>query len=180
MMNLDPNEVEVRPFSTREDCEAMINYFLTANDAFLRGMGVDPAKLPKKEDWLPLVLLDLEKEDFSKDRFCLGWRYQGKLVGHSSINKIKVGEEALIHLHLWESPLRKNGLGSEFFKQSVNFYFRRVAFKRLLCEPYADNPAPNRALSKLGFRFIKKYKTTPGNINFEQEVNQYELTQPIG
>lgn len=33
----------------------------------------------------------------------------------------------------------------------------------------------NKTLVKLGFEFIRKYKTRPGWINFEQEVNRYEL-----
>ncbi|MFY9738664.1 MAG: hypothetical protein WAK11_06355, partial [Candidatus Cybelea sp.] len=49
----------------------------------------------------------------------------------------------------------------------------------LYCEPYVENPAPNRALLKLGFRFIKRYRTVPGLINFDQEVNQYVIQQDI-
>jgi hypothetical protein len=30
-------------------------------------------------------------------------------------------------------------------------------------------------LIKAGFRFIKRYRTTPGLISFEQDVNRYEL-----
>jgi hypothetical protein len=45
----------------------------------------------------------------------------------------------------------------------------------MYCEPYADNPAPNRVLVKTGFRFIARYRTTPGVINFEQEVNRYVI-----
>lgn len=89
-------------------------------------------------------------------------------MGHSSINKIKLGEEAHIHLHLWKSELRKAGLGMEFFKRSVNFFLREFRLKRLLCEPYAENPAPNRVLSKEGFKLVKRYRTIPGVINFEQ------------
>jgi hypothetical protein len=30
-------------------------------------------------------------------------------------------------------------------------------------------------LLKAGFRFIRRYRTVPGAINFEQDVNQYVL-----
>jgi hypothetical protein len=49
----------------------------------------------------------------------------------------------------------------------------------LYCEPYALNPAPNKTLEKLGFKFLKTYTTIPGWINFEQEVNLWELKNNI-
>jgi RimJ/RimL family protein N-acetyltransferase len=105
----------------------------------------------------------------------LAWIYQGEIVGHSSINKIQWGEEASIHLHLWKSQLRRNGVGAEFFRRSVNFLFRDPGLKTLYCEPYAENPAPNKVLSRLGFTFVKTYKTIPGKTCFEQNVNRWEL-----
>lgn len=32
---------------------------------------------------------------------------------------------------------------------------------------------PNRVMPKSGFRFIKRYRTVPGPINFQQGVNRY-------
>ena len=61
---------------------------------------------------------------------------------------------------------------------SANFYFERFDLKKLLCEPSADNPAPNRVLEKLGFAFIRRYRTIPGVIAYEQDVNRYELLRP--
>jgi hypothetical protein len=45
-------------------------------------------------------------------------------------------------------------------------------------EPSAGNSAPNRVLEKLGFAFIRRYRTTPGVIAYEQDVNRYELRRP--
>jgi RimJ/RimL family protein N-acetyltransferase len=63
-------------------------------------------------------------------------------------------------------------------RRSANFYFEQFNLKRLVCEPWADNPAPNRVLEKLGFAFIRQYRTTPGVIAYEQDVNRYELRRP--
>jgi len=65
--------------------------------------------------------------------------------------------------------------GTEFVRRSANFYFQRFNLRKLVCEPAADNPAPNRVLEKLGFAFIRRYKTTPGVIAYEQDVNRCEL-----
>jgi len=171
-------EIEVRPFSSREEYELMLDYFYKGDDTFLRGMGVDPLKLPERDKWLDALLADHEKPDSERDRFYLIWIFRARRVGHSSINKIVVGTEAFIHLHLWNSKLRKAGLGTEFVRKSAEFYFERFNLKRLVCEPRAENLAPNRVLQKLGFTFVRRYVTTPGVIAYEQKVNRYELRRP--
>jgi RimJ/RimL family protein N-acetyltransferase len=165
----------VRPFAERRDYERMVDYFLTADDALLEGMGVDRRKLPERETWLESVMLDHMRSDAEKERAYLAWVYKRAPIGHSSINRITVGEEAFIHLHLWDSGLRKTGLGTQYFKASAAEFMRIFGLRRLYCEPYADNPAPNRVLVKSGFRFVKRYRTVPGAINYEQDVNQYML-----
>jgi len=168
-------EIEVRPFSRREEYELMLDYFYQADEAFLRGMGVDPLKLPQRDKWLDTLLVDHEKPDKESDRFYLVWIFRGERVGHSSISDIIHGTEAFIHLHLWDSKLRKAGLGTEFVRRSANFYFERFDLQKLVCEPSAENPAPKRVLEKLGFKFVKRYRTIPVVIAYEQEVNRYEL-----
>ncbi|HEV7432889.1 MAG TPA: GNAT family N-acetyltransferase [Steroidobacteraceae bacterium] len=168
-------QFQIRPFTERRDYERMIDYFLTADASLLRGMGIDPNKLPLREVWLAAAMLDHERSNALKDRSYLAWDYKGTTVGHSSINKIKIGEEAFIHLHLWVGGLRKAGLGTQYFKASAAEFARGFRLQRLYCEPYAENPGPNRVLLKSGFQFIKRYRTVPGAITFEQDVNQYVL-----
>jgi RimJ/RimL family protein N-acetyltransferase len=171
-------EIEVRPFSNCQEYELMLDYFYKADDIFLRGMGLDRLKLPQRDEWLNNLLADHEKRDEERDRFYLVWIFRGEQVGHSSINNIVPGAEAYIHLHLWNSKLRRAGLGTEFLRKSAKFYFERFNLKKLVCEPWAGNAAPNRVLQKLGFTFVKRYVTTPVVIAYEQEVNRYELKRP--
>jgi len=171
-------EMEIRPFQSKEEYRQLVDYFLQSTPEFLRGMGADPAKFPSRENWLTEVWNDHQKPGPEKDRFYVAWIYDGELVGHSSINKIRWGEEASIHLHLWKSQLRRNGIGAEFFRRSVNYFFEVVGLKKLYCEPYAENPAPNKVLAKLGFTLVKTYKTFPVKASFEQMVNRWELLEP--
>jgi RimJ/RimL family protein N-acetyltransferase len=172
------DEIEVRPFSRREEYEVMLDYFYKADDSFLRGMGVDRLKLPQRDKWLDALLADHDKPDEERDRFYLVWMFRGERVGHSSINKIVPGVEAYIHMHLWNSRLRRGGLGGEFVRQSAKFYFERFNLKKIICEPSAENVAPNRVLEKLGFAFVGRHRTVPGVIAYEQYVNRYELRRP--
>src|SRR5207244_11361969 len=106
-------EIEVRSFSSRQEYELMLDYFYMADDPFLRGMGVDRLKPPERDKWLDALLADHEKPDGERDRFYLVWIFRGTRVGHSSINKIVLGDEAFIHLNLWKSHLRRVGLGTD-------------------------------------------------------------------
>ena len=63
------------------------------------------------------------------------------------------------HLHLWRPTLRRSGMGATFLAKSIDLYFERFGLKSIASEPYADNPAPNRVLTMLGFRLIRCYQT---------------------
>lgn len=170
---------DIKPFSCKADHERVIDYFLQADEKFLISMGVDPRKLPTRKEWLETLLPDLERSDCEKQTYFLSWLYNGVAIGHSNANKIKYGEEACMHLHIWAPEHRKIGIGTELVRKSANAFIQKFALKNLYCEPYAENQAPNRALSKLGFRLIKRYRSIPGLINFDQEVNQYVIQHDI-
>ena len=104
------------------------------------------------------------------------WQMDNEPIGHCNVNKIKFGEEAYMHLHLWNSDGRKKGMGAELVKMSLPYFFEKLELKKIYSEPYALNPAPNKTLVKAGFTFVKEYITTPGFLNFEQPVNLWELT----
>jgi hypothetical protein len=109
--------MDIKPFVCRADYELMVDYFLVADEAFLRGMGVDPAKLPTREAWLDRLLPDLDREDREKQAYYLGWLYDGVPIGHSNVNRIRYEEDAYIHLHSWNPHLRGAGLGTDFCRE---------------------------------------------------------------
>ena len=166
----------VRPL-TLEEHRKVVEYFHNADNDLLFAMGADRAKLTAKEQWFAAL-----REDFARELrqrcFCyLGWEYDGELVGHSNINAISFGECANIHLHIWGNGFRERGLGVWFIQRSVNYFMREFELQKIICEPYAENPAPNRVMEKLGFFPVKKYLTVPGAICFEQYVNRYEIVE---
>ena len=171
------DNIAVRPFGSLSDYRGMIDYFHDAPDELLLLMGVDREKLPPRELWLARAWQDHHRSERepTRERFYLAWVLNESLVGHSSINQIRWGKEAFAHLHLWRSDLRRAGMGMEFFQRSVSVYFERFGLSVLRVEPCADNPGPNRVLERLGFMLVRRYRTTPGPIAFEQEVNRYEM-----
>lgn len=168
--------LSVRPLK-KEDIPIIIDYFLEASPEFMHGMGVDISRLPAREEWLNMLYKEFNIEDRRKSFYYIIWMLDGKAIGHSNINWIKYGEEAYMHLHVWKPLQRQKGLGEQFLRKTIPYYFETFTLKRIYCQPYIHNPAPNKILPKLGFTFMKKYECTPGWINFPQEVNLYELTK---
>lgn len=160
---------------TIEDIEHLIQYWLSADRSFLIDMGVNPSKVPEKEEWEKILGEQLSKPYEAKKAYYIIWLLGNLPVGHSNVNKIIFGKEAYMHLHIWDQPGRRKGMGINFVKKTLPFFFNNLKLQKIYCEPYALNPAPNKTLQKAGFRFIKQYITTPGWLNFEQPVNLWEL-----
>lgn len=170
-MNLSVREMIVN------DIENIVDYFVDANAAFLKAMGADKRKLLEREAWIKKLKVEFEKPYNEKEFYYIVWLIDGQPVGHSNINSISFGKSATMHLHLWKGNNRKKGLGVEFLKKSIPYYFEHFKLKKLICEPRAENIAPNEVLQKVGFHLKRTYETTPGWINFHQTVNRYEFTK---
>jgi RimJ/RimL family protein N-acetyltransferase len=158
------------------DVDLITHYWLGADPLFLKGMGVDLAKLPAPEELRRMLLEQIGQPMEEKGSYCVIWLVNDNPVGHSNVNKIIYGEEAYMHLHLWKTDIRKKGLGTALIKLTLPCFFENLKLKNLYCEPYALNPAPNKTLEKAGFQFVKKHITVPGWLNFEQPVLLWQLS----
>lgn len=159
------------------DHENIVDYFLNADKDFLINLGVDLLKLPAKQEWLDILAANFKLSLEQKKFFYIIWLLDGKPVGHSNINKIVFANEAYMHLHIWLKQTRQQGVGVEFLKLTLPYYFDTFKLKNLFCEPAASNIAPNKTLEKSGFDFVKSYDTIPGWINAYQRVNRWVLTK---
>lgn len=159
------------------DHENIVDYFLNADKDFLINLGVDISRLPAKQEWLNILGSNFELGLEQKKFFYIIWLLDSKPVGHSNINKIVFANEAYMHLHVWARDTRKQGVGVEFLKLTLPFYFDTFKLKNLFCEPAASNVAANKTLEKSGFDFLKSYNTIPGWINSYQTVNRWVLTK---
>jgi RimJ/RimL family protein N-acetyltransferase len=159
------------------DIPAVVNYWTTATDAHLTGMGVDLGKMPTAPQFAEMLAKNIQTPVNQRISCCVIWQVDGVAVGHSNTNPTRFGEQAFMHLHLWNSDSRRQGLGTGLVRLSLSYYFETLQLKRLFCEPYALNPAPNKTLARVGFEFVKEYVTTPGYINFEQPVKRWMMSR---
>jgi len=158
------------------DIEPITDYWLQSEPAFLEGMGVDLKKMPTADQWKEMLTEQMNQSYPEKKSYCTIWLVDDKAIGHSNVNKIIFGQEAFMHLHIWKNEYRQKGIGTEMVKRSLSYFFNNLNLEKIYCEPYALNPAPNKTLEKLGFKFVKTYTTIPGWLNFEQPVNLWEFS----
>ena len=140
-------------------------------------MGVDIQKQPDRKGLTHMLLEQIQTAYKDKAAYATIWQQGEEAIGHCNVNGIKYGEQAFVHLHIWASELRQKGMGEILVKKSLPYFFENLALKNLFCQPYAKNPSPNKTLEKIGFEFVKTYRTIPGSLNFEQEVNMWVLTK---
>ena len=169
-------KLHVREMEPDEAC-LVIDYFLTADKAYLNQLGVAADKLPSREKWNGILAQDFERPLESRKFFYVIWELDGVPGGHSHIGDIVYGKEAYMHLHLWKPGQRKSGNGTWLVRESIRMYFEKFSLERLFCQPYALNSAPNRTLAKIGFEFLETLETTPSWINYHQSINKWVLTK---
>lgn len=176
-----PDTNTAAPIRVREMSETDIiliaDYWLSAEDGYLIALGVDLNKLPTREALLQMLKAQLQLPDREKASLAMILEVGGVPLGHCNVNEIEFGQRAKMHLHLWAAAQRRQGLGTRMVQLSLPVFFGRLQLQEIICEPYAHNPAPNSTLRRLGFDFVKTHITTPGSLNFEQEVNRYRLSR---
>jgi RimJ/RimL family protein N-acetyltransferase len=171
---MQQHQLSVREIK-ESDIPLIIDYWFNAEPSFLTGMGVDLAKIPAKENWQPMLTEQILLPYEQKKSYAIIWELNGKPIGHCNVNDIAFGKQAQMHLHIWYAEERKMGLGVQFIKLSLPFFFEHLQLKKIGCDPYALNPAPNKTLSKVGFTLINEYIGFPGSFSFEQPANHWEI-----
>lgn len=163
-----------------EDIPLIAGYWASLTSSDIKRMYIDETKLSSKEELSARLvkLLDIPPAERPADP--LIWEVNGKAVGMTNLNNIVRGEEASIHLHVFDAQNRGKGYGRRLFMLSVQKYLERHQLKKVVCEPAATNPPPNRMMQALGVPVVQSYLTkTPSVICFEHEVNRYEFDEAL-
>lgn len=171
---MDKNILSVRELEEK-DIPLFADYWFTAKDAYLEGMGVDLSKMPGREQFIDALKAQLDLPYTEKKAYALIWEIDGEPIGHCNVNPVTYGKEGSMHLHIWKPEARRLGFGSSLVQMSLPYFFNNLKLERIYSEPYALNPAPHKTLEKAGFTLVKEYITFPGAITFEQPVKQWEI-----
>jgi RimJ/RimL family protein N-acetyltransferase len=131
------------------DIDAITNYWLSADAAFLSGMGVALQLLPTRNQLSQMLQHQLQLPVEQRQSFCVIWELDGRAAGHCNTNPTDFGKEAAMHLHLWDSSLRRQGLGIQWLRMSIPLFFEHLKLQTLYSEPYALNAARTGRWSRL-------------------------------
>lgn len=172
---MEKNTLSVREVQEK-DIPLIADYWFKSEPHYLESLGVDPEKMFTRDQFTTMLSQQVSLPYNEKKAYALIWEAHGKTIGHSNVNPVIYGQEALMHLHIWNAEHRRKGCGAEFIKMSLPYYFENLQLQKIYCEPYAFNESPNKLLEKCGFTFIKQYITTPGAIAFEQPVKRWEIS----
>jgi RimJ/RimL family protein N-acetyltransferase len=156
----------------------IIDYFHQASSEHLEMLGVDPTRLPAPDAWLERYAREYARRREERAMLLIVWELDGAAIGFSTVDKIRFGREAFMHLHIVDPGRRNSGHGTECVRRGAKIYFEALRLERLYCEPNAFNVAPNRTLQKAGFSYVKTHRTVPGPLNFRQAVTRWVLTEP--
>jgi len=168
-VTLDVREIEPA------EIDLVLDYFLDATPEHLELMGVDPTRLPPRDEWRRRIKEDLARPVEQRRGLVVLWLRDGEPVGFSTCSDIVFGEHAKLHLHVLKPEDRNGGVGAPCVRRSAQIYLERLQLKRLFSEPNAFNVAPNRTLQKAGFTYVKTHMTVPGWINYHQPVTRWVM-----
>ena len=160
-----------------DEASLIIDYFHGATHAFLSTLGVDPAKLPPRGQWQAHYDGEFARPIEQRKSVLVIWMLDDAPLGFSTADKIEVGRQAFMHLHIFGPERRRQGLGAALVRQTARIYFDTLRINELFCEPFAFNAAPNRTLQKAGFRFVMTHECVPGPLNFHQPVTRWVLVK---
>jgi RimJ/RimL family protein N-acetyltransferase len=172
------DKLTVRPIEEK-DIPLVVDYWHKNDEAFLEFIGVDVALLPGEDNMAKRLKEQIATPINEKKSYAMVGDLNGVAIGHCNLNPIKVNH-AFIHLHIWDIDNRRQGFGSKLVNESIKHFFDELPMiEELYAEPHALNIAPNRTLHRIGFHKEKHYITTPGDINFEQEVFLWSIKKNV-
>jgi RimJ/RimL family protein N-acetyltransferase len=150
------------------DFDVRIVYFHEATDEYLNLLGVDRSRLPQADEWRVSFEQNLALPLEERSEYGLVWQVDGLLIGFSTADQIRIGDEAHMHLHIVDPDRRGLGMGTQFVRLTAEHLCEALRLKSLYCEPNAFNVAPNRTLQKAGFKYVRSRECRPSPINSHQ------------
>lgn len=123
--------LSIRPLQ-QTDIPLFLKYWFESDESFLAGMGLDVSKLPTREQFAAMLEKLLATPIEQRMSYAVVWLKDGEPIGHSNTNPTTFGDEAKMHLHIWNADNRKSGMGTELVKLTVAHYFDMLQLKNIV------------------------------------------------
>lgn len=153
------DDIQVREFSG-DDITGFLAYWYDSDAAFLKSLGVNPAKLPQRRKMREMLELDMKRAGQAGHRpsALLAIALKGVTVGVHELTHLSARaggdgqgfESGVMHAHIWRPEHRGRGIAIVSYVRAMQEYFRRFALDAVLFESPILNPGANRIKAKLG------------------------------
>lgn len=164
----------VREMKT-SDINPLVDYWTNLDFDTAFTIGIDRDKIPDYSTISQMLMEQINLPLSKKNTYILICELGGKAVGHSNISPVYEGEQANVHVHIWEKVHRNSGLGLSFLKECLPVYFREYNLNALDAIVHTHNQAANNFFAKAGFQFVEEYESQPGDWSFYQSVKKYRF-----
>lgn len=161
------------------DVDAIATYWTSASSADMQRMGVSQEHFPKPPALEASMMPYAGTPKPTADAAYIMWEIDGRTIGFSSLKHIAHPTIGGMHLHMWESVSRGRGYGAVLFAKSAVMFYEHFGLEKIVCEPSASNPMPNKMLQKIGFPLVKTYVGKSSALSAETTLNCYEIDPEI-
>lgn len=150
-------KLTIRPFQL-SDIEAQMKYLYDNDNDFLESLGFDPKSFPGKEKHSELMRNRLQKNmalpESDRQHFAVVAEVDQRPIAMAVLKTDEGNDTAHAHFHIWEKPLRGQGLGEPILKTGVKLLMKHQCRTTAWIEPRDSNLAMNRLMEKCGFKFL--------------------------
>jgi hypothetical protein len=93
---------------TEAEFEVRVRSFHDAPDELLATMGVDSKLLPDPDEWRSSYVRESARPLAERESFALSWLLEGTMIGFTTADRIQLGRQAFMHLHIVTAARRRN------------------------------------------------------------------------
>jgi RimJ/RimL family protein N-acetyltransferase len=141
------------------DLPRIADYWLTADAAFLKRLGVDGSRFGGAEGIIARFEPALPSGDPNQAKLAFGFDVDGEMVGYTNLNRYDATEN-YSHWHIIDPSWRKAGLSTLLYPYRLQAYFACTPIERLIHQTRPENIGVNRLLDRFvpvaETRFVEK------------------------
>jgi RimJ/RimL family protein N-acetyltransferase len=133
-----------------------MNYWFRSPQGFVESIGVDLEKLPT-EDFMREHLTKRLQVNSTLDKSRLNALvilYGNSPIGFHTLVPFTEGESGIFHAHIWQSDMRKRGVGFYSYPKACALFMERFNLQKIIFKTPVQNVGAIKVKEKLGIRCI--------------------------
>ena len=161
------------------DIEALVAYWVDADDEYLDFLGVDREKLGTADDIRQRFASLVRTGDPDQERVAFVSTLDGVVTSYTNLHFVSP-DENYMHAHIIRPGARGKGLASSSFANLMGIVFREFPqVDQLLLVTQPHNEGINRVLTKVGLNFERRWYDEPDGLPRPGWFNVFTFTRQM-